>query len=118
MSAQNMSIKDYFEYAFGQQLTPDSSGEVAVRCPWHNDSVESMSINLNTGLWTCFGCGLKGDIYTFVQLYEDTDFKGACKWLSDHGFVGDVEIELVGDESPKKPKLIDPRRSFHQSPIS
>ena len=91
MTAQNMSIKDYFEYAFGQQLTPDSSGEVAVRCPWHNDTVESMSINLNTGLWTCFGCGLKGDIYTFVQLSEDTDFKGACKWLSDRGFVGDVE---------------------------
>lgn len=118
MSAQNMSIKDYFEYAFGQQLTPDSSGEVAVRCPWHNDSVESMSINLNTGLWTCFGCGLKGDIYTFVQLYEDTDFKGACKWLSDHGFVGDVEIELVDDESPKKPKLITKRPKKKLPPIS
>ena len=101
MPAQTMSVKDYYEGVFGRALVPDSSGEVAVRCPWHDDHVESMSINLNTGLWVCFGCGLKGDIYTFVQLQEDTDFTGACKWLSDHGFVGDVDIEIVDDKKPQ-----------------
>lgn len=118
MPAQKtMSVKDYYEGVFGRQLVPDSAGEVAVRCPWHDDHVESMSINLNTGLWCCFGCGLKGDIYTFVQLQEDTDFTGACKWLSDHGFVGDVDIEIV-DEDQKPNNSIRKTAKKKLPPIS
>lgn len=105
MPDTTMSVKDYFEYVFGRELVPDGNGEVAVRCPWHNDHIESMSINMETGLWKCFGCGLKGDIYTFVQLEEDTDFNGACKWLKKHGFSGDVEIELVDDTSKDKSRV-------------
>lgn len=117
MSA-HMTIKDYFEEVFGQELVPDGSGEVAVRCPWHDDSVESMSINLETGLWTCFGCGLKGDIYTFVQLSEDVDYKGACKWLSRRGFVGDVEIDFVDEKAPKIGKVIANKPKKALDPIN
>lgn len=117
MPSSNMSIKDYFEGVFGCELTPDGSGEVAVRCPWHNDTVESMSININTGLWTCFGCGLKGDIYTFVQMMEDTDFNGACKWLSKHGFVGDVEIEIDEEVQTKNDSVITKSKVKKLPPI-
>lgn len=102
-----MTIQDYYEQALGQTLVPDQVGEAAVKCPWHNDTVESMSINVNTGLWKCFGCDLSGDIYTFVMYMEDTDFKGATKWLRKHGFVGDIDIVFVDDEptqqATKKP---------------
>jgi len=29
----------------------------------------------------CFGCGVGGDVIEFVKLFENTDFKGACKSL-------------------------------------
>ena len=34
-------------------------GEYTVRCPWHGGT--SMRVNVNRGLFTCFGCGVKGN---------------------------------------------------------
>jgi DNA primase len=35
-------------------------------CPFHDDDTPSLSVNLETGAWLCFGCGAKGNI---GQLY-------------------------------------------------
>jgi DNA primase len=32
------------------------------RCEFHDDRTASLSVNLDTGLWMCFGCGAKGNI--------------------------------------------------------
>lgn len=64
---------DYFD-----NLRPNANGECAVKCPWHNDSVESMNININTGRFYCHACDIGGDEYEFYRIvngYEKADFK-------------------------------------------
>ena len=63
---------DYFT-----NLNPGLDGECAVKCPWHDDSVASMSVNLATGRFYCHACDIGGDEYEFYRLaegYEKSDF--------------------------------------------
>ncbi len=46
-------------------------------CPFHDDHHPSLSINLDNGLFKCFACGAKGDIFTFYQKLKNVDFKTA-----------------------------------------
>jgi CHC2 zinc finger len=50
-------------------------------CPFHDDTHPSLSVNEEKGLFHCFGCGESGDVIRFVELIEQTDFKGALKIL-------------------------------------
>ncbi len=47
--------------------------EYKVLCPFHQDRTEgSFSINGNTGLYNCYSCGAKGNIYGYVkQVYPE-----------------------------------------------
>jgi len=42
------------------------SGEVLVCCVWHDDRNPSLSVNLNKGIFNCFGCETTGSIYDLV----------------------------------------------------
>lgn len=65
-----MKYSKLFEQYFPDMKEPNSSNEVSVRCPFHEDSRASMSINLATGLWLCNGCEAHGNAEKFVREYE------------------------------------------------
>lgn len=52
------------------------------RCPFHNEKTPSFFISPDRGTYYCFGCGEKGDIFSFVEKFEGLDFKGALKMLA------------------------------------
>ncbi|MEK7106136.1 MAG: CHC2 zinc finger domain-containing protein, partial [Patescibacteria group bacterium] len=47
------------------------------RCPFHNEKTPSFFISPDRGSYYCFGCGAKGDIFSFVEHFEGTDFLGS-----------------------------------------
>ncbi len=51
-------------------------------CPFHAEKSPSFSVNVEDGLYYCFGCGVGGDMITFVQEKEQLDFVGAVEWLA------------------------------------
>lgn len=56
--------------ALCRELFPDMRGrgaERSVRCPFHEDSNPSLSLNVQEGIYFCHGCGAGGDIF---RLYE------------------------------------------------
>lgn len=53
------------------------------RCPFHNEKTPSFFVSPERESYYCFGCGAKGDIFTFVQEFEGVDFVGALKILAD-----------------------------------
>jgi len=53
------------------------------KCPFHNEKTPSFFVSPDRGSYYCFGCGAKGDIFTFVEEFEGLDFKGALKLLAD-----------------------------------
>lgn len=67
-------------------LIPAGS-QFKAKCPFHNERTASFSVSPDRGLYYCFGCGVKGDIVTFVEQFEGVDFKGALKILADRAGV-------------------------------
>ena len=51
-------------------------------CPFHNEKSGSFYVNAEEGLYKCFGCGVGGDVITFVREMEHMDFVGAVEWLA------------------------------------
>lgn len=50
----------------GWTFEPIGDDEVKVRCPVHDDSSPSVSINVKKNKWVCYGCKAKGDFITFL----------------------------------------------------
>ena len=57
----------------------------AARCPWHDDTRPSLSVNPDRQSWKCWVCNLGGDIFSFVMKKESVDFKEALKLLAGCG---------------------------------
>jgi DNA primase len=57
------------------------------RCPFHNEKTPSFFITPARNTYYCFGCGAKGDIFSFVQEFEGVDFMGALKVLAERAGV-------------------------------
>ena len=52
-------------------------------CPFHNEKTPSFSVNPTRQIYKCFGCGVGGNVFTFLQKYENMTFPEALKALAD-----------------------------------
>jgi len=59
-------------------------------CPFHGEKTPSFNVNPGRGIFHCFGCGVGGNVVTFVMKMEGISFPEAVKLLAKR--VG-VEIE-------------------------
>jgi DNA primase len=55
--------------------------EAKALCAFHNERSPSMQLNDAKGTFHCFGCGVGGDIVTYVMHVQRCDFRGAMRWL-------------------------------------
>lgn len=77
-------------------------------CPFHTEKSGSFSVNAEDGLYYCFGCGVGGDIITFVQEKEQLDFVGAVEWLANKaGITLHYTTTGQGEERKRKSVLQD-----------
>ena len=52
-------------------------------CPFHHEKTPSFSVNAGDRYYHCFGCGVSGDVITFIKEYENVEFMQAVRILSD-----------------------------------
>lgn len=64
---------------YGVEKINASGANLTCCCPLpeHKDHNPSFSINEETGLWLCFGCGKRGNYFHFISLMEGITYKEA-----------------------------------------
>ncbi len=48
-------------------------------CPFHNEKTPSFSVHATKQFYHCFGCGVSGDVFSFVQKVENITFPEAVR---------------------------------------
>lgn len=86
------------------------------KCPFHNEKTPSFLVSPDRGSYYCFGCGAKGDIFSFVQEFEKVDFKEALSLLADRA--GVVLEKYVNDEAKKEESEKDRLRKIMEDATS
>jgi DNA primase len=51
-------------------------------CPFHNEKTPSFSVHATRQFYHCFGCGVSGDVFSFVQKIENITFPEAVRALA------------------------------------
>ena len=52
-------------------------------CPFHQEKTPSFTVYPAKQFFKCYGCGVGGDIFTFVQRWERVEFREALEWLAE-----------------------------------
>lgn len=51
-------------------------------CPFHPEKTPSFYVDPATQSFKCFGCGASGDVFTFIERYENMTFVEAAEFLA------------------------------------
>lgn len=101
---ERLDLGAFYQGELGD-LGPRRGEEVLMLCPFHQDQQASLSINLTSGLFHCFGCGAKGDVFTFYQKRHGCSFTKALEELA----------RQAGAARPRRPPPQLTRREFSQA---
>ena len=61
---------------YGANITR-ASGQVNIKCPFHNDSHASASFNTRQNIFNCFACGMQGNSIQIIAKQERCDIREA-----------------------------------------
>jgi DNA primase len=64
-------------------------------CPFHDERSPSFSIDPVKKVYYCFGCGERGDVFSYVQQTQGLDFVQALEFLADRAH---IELERAAED--------------------
>jgi len=69
-------------------------GQVNIKCPFHSDTHQSGSVNIDNNIFICFACGVQGNSLQIIAQQERVDIREA-KSIAE-GIVGTSSTEVRG----------------------
>jgi len=105
------------EEVIGTYVKLEKAGKnLKARCPFHNEKTPSFNISPERASYYCFGCGAKGDIFTFVQEFEGMDFRAALKFLADRAGITLTEnSSKLKNSDDKLRRILELSVEFYQA---
>lgn len=67
-------------------------------CPFHNEKTPSFSVSGSKQMYHCFGCGVGGNVVTFIMEYENYSFVEAIKYLAERAGIALPEQEYSEEQ--------------------
>ena len=101
---QAVNLVELFE---GVTTVRKLRGTFKALCPFHTEKTPSMSIDAARGLYHCFGCGVGGDVFTFVQETQGLEFAEAVEMLADRAGIVVRRAPGAAKRSERRRRLIE-----------
>ncbi len=73
-------------------------------CPFHNEKSPSFSVSPDKQIFHCFGCGVGGNVFTFLTKIEGINFIEAVQTLAQRSNIQLPTLEGRGDTAKEKLK--------------
>jgi len=73
-------------------------------CPFHNEKSPSFSVSPDKQIFHCFGCGVGGNVFTFLTKIEGISFIEAVQNLAERSNIQLPTIENKGDAAKEELK--------------
>ena len=77
------------------------------RCPFHHEKTPSFTVNAEGQFYHCFGCGVSGDVITFIREIESVDFMDAVKILADRAKMPLPEMNFDTEKTAEQKRRRD-----------
>jgi DNA primase len=103
----------------GSYVKLDKAGKsLKARCPFHNEKSASFFVSPERGGYYCFGCGAKGDIFSFVEQFEGLDFRGALKILAERAGVALIYDQKADGERDQLFRVMEEAAQFFEHELT
>lgn len=71
-------------------------------CPFHHEKTPSFKVSRDKQMFHCFGCGVGGNVFTFVMEYENMNFPEALEHLANRAGVVLPERDASAEQRSKE----------------
>lgn len=88
----------------GQRIPLDNHHRAL--CPFHGEKTPSFTVNTEGQYFHCFGCGLGGDVFTFLELYEKKSFMEVLNDLAKQAGIAPVSISPEDEQQIEEDRII------------
>jgi DNA primase len=109
---QIRSASDIVEVIGGYMPLRRAGASFVALCPFHKEKTPSFHVSPTRQSYHCFGCHKGGDVFRFIQEYENVTYVEAAKRLAQR-----AGIRLEFEETPgqrQERALIDKLRDLHE----
>ena len=84
-------------------------------CPFHGEKTPSFHVNSEKGFFHCFGCGVGGDVFKFLELHEKVSFPEAVRLVAQKLGVSVPEsAEDASDDSRRDSAMREALLKIHE----
>ena len=74
-------------------------------CPFHSEKTPSFSVHATRQFFHCFGCGVSGDVFSFVQKIENVTFSEAVRAVAQKLGIALPKVSYSSPAEAKEAKL-------------
>ena len=82
-------------------------------CPFHGEKTPSFHVDPEKGFFHCFGCGVGGDVFKFLELHEQVGFQDAVRMLAQKFGVAIPEA-VEGEDARRDAGLRESLLKIHE----